>query len=67
MAVKAERTLTDLFQAYVERPQQLAPETQQRAAHPEGLHRVVCDYLAGMTDRYAIQEHRRLYDMEERA
>jgi dGTPase len=28
---------------------------------------VVCDYLAGMTDRYAIQEYRRLYDMEERA
>jgi dGTPase len=28
---------------------------------------VVADYLAGMTDRYAIQEYRRLFDMEERA
>ena len=68
MAVKAERTIRDLFTAYVERPQQLHPETQERVAtHPEGLFRVVCDYLAGMTDRYAVQEHRRLFDMEVRA
>ena len=68
MAVKAERTLTALFGAYVEQPQQLPPETQEKAVqHPDGLHRVVCDYIAGMTDRYAIQEYRRLYDMEERA
>jgi dGTPase len=57
-----------LFNAYVAQPLQLPNETQQRAEeHPEGLHRVVCDYLAGMTDRYAIQEHKRLYDPEERA
>ena len=68
MAAKAERTLTDLFTAYVERPQQLAPELHEKVElHPEGLQRVVCDYLAGMTDRYAIQEHKRLFDMEERA
>jgi len=68
MAVKAERTLGDLFTAYVGRPQQLAPEMQEKVrVHPEGLHRVVCDYLAGMTDRYAVQEHRRLFDMEESA
>jgi dGTPase len=28
---------------------------------------VICDYLAGMTDRYAVQEYKRLYDPEERA
>ena len=68
MAVKAERTLTALFTAYVEQPQQLPPDTQEKVAqHPEGLYRVVCDYVAGMTDRYAIQEYHRLYDMEERA
>ena len=68
MATKAERLLRDLFTAYIEQPLQLPPETQQRAQeHPEGLHRVVCDYIAGMTDRYAIQEHKRLYDPEERA
>ena len=32
----------------------------------DDLHRVVCDYLAGMTDRYAIQEYKRLFDPEER-
>jgi dGTPase len=68
MATKAERLLRDLFTAYVAQPLQLPNETQLRAQeHPEGLHRVVCDYLAGMTDRYAIQEHKRLYDPEERA
>lgn len=68
MASKADRLLRDLFNAYIEQPLQLPTETQQRAKeHPEGLHRVVCDYLAGMTDRYAVQEHRRLFDPDERA
>lgn len=69
MATKAERMLTHLFAAYIERPQQLPPETQERAngTRSSSLQRVVCDYLAGMTDRYAIQEYRRLFDMEERA
>jgi len=68
MASKAERTLRDLFHAYVHEPLQLPPEIQQRVqSHPEGCERVVCDYLAGMTDRYAIQEHKRLFDPEERA
>lgn len=68
MAVKAERMLSNLFRAYVDEPRQLPKETQRRAVDgAEGLHRAVCDYLAGMTDRYAIQEYRRLFDMEERA
>ena len=68
MASKAERTLRDLFHAYVQEPLQLPPEIQQRAqTHLGGRERVVCDYLAGMTDRYAIQEHKRLFDPEERA
>lgn len=66
MATKAERLIRDLFNAYVEQPLQLPNETQQRAEEHD-LHRVVCDYIAGMTDRYAIQEHKRLYDPEERA
>ncbi len=68
MASKAARLLRDLFTAYMEEPLQLPPQTQRRVdGHPEGLARVVCDYIAGMTDRYAIQEHRRLFDPEERA
>ena len=68
MAVKAERTLTNLFHAYVERPEQLPSETRENVtSDPGSLQRVIADYLAGMTDRYAIQEYRRLFDMEERA
>ncbi|MEZ4674690.1 MAG: deoxyguanosinetriphosphate triphosphohydrolase [Caldilineaceae bacterium] len=68
MAMKAERVLQDLFDAYVEEPLQLPNELRDRAKlGPDSLHRVVCDYLAGMTDRYAIQEHKRLFDPEERA
>ena len=68
MAVKAARTLSRLFEAYIGEPRQLPFEVQQRAAASnDDLPRVVCDYLAGMTDRYAVQEYRRLYDMEERA
>lgn len=72
MASKAERLLHALFSAYVEEPRQL-PESVQAAVQLDGgndgagLHRVVCNYIAGMTDRYAIQEHKRLYDPEERA
>jgi dGTPase len=68
MATKAERLIRALFDAYIEQPLQLPVETQQRAEDPAaGLHRAVCDYIAGMTDRYAIQEYKRLYDPEERA
>lgn len=67
MAFKADRIIRQLFDAYVEEPGQLPTETQRRADQSDlGLHRTVCDYLAGMTDRYAIQEHRRLFDPEER-
>jgi dGTPase len=67
MAAKAERTLTNLFHAYIDRPLQLPTEIREKVSGERGsLQRVVCDYLAGMTDRYAVQEYRRLFDMEER-
>ncbi len=67
MAVKAERLLSDLFGAYLSEPRQLPPEVQARLAEGNALAGVVCDYLAGMTDRYAILEHNRLFDPAERA
>ncbi len=67
MAMKAKRTLTSLFGAYIEQPAQLPPESlPPEAVKAEGLHRIVCDYIAGMTDRYAVQEHQRLFDPQER-
>jgi dGTPase len=68
MAAKARRVLTAMFTVYTQDPQQLPPEVQQRGQQtPADLPRIICDYLSGMTDRYAIQEHRRLFDPEERA
>ncbi len=72
MATKAERLLKALFNAYVDQPQQLPTSVQALVKEngddqQDSLHRVVCNYIAGMTDRYAIQEHKRLYDPEERA
>ena len=65
MSDKAKRLLRELFVAFVENPKLLPPEHRERA---EGdLHRAVSDYIAGMTDRYAIREHHRIYDIEELA
>jgi len=67
MASKAHRLLTELFHAYLEEPLQLPYEIQARIQHgPDGPERVICDYLAGMTDRYAISEYKKLFDPEAR-
>jgi dGTPase len=61
MQVKAQRLIRHLFRAYLNEPRQLPMEIQARFAE-ESPERVVCDYIAGMTDRFAIQEHRKLFD-----
>jgi len=62
MQYKAARLLTDLFQEYVSRPSQLPPGVQKRiSADEDSVERVVCDYIAGMTDRFALVEHRKLF------
>jgi dGTPase len=67
MAVKAQRLLTALFEAYVTEPQQLPLEIQARIRRgPDSPQRVICDYIAGMTDRYAISEYQKLFDPEAR-
>ncbi|MDQ1301519.1 MAG: dGTPase, partial [Chloroflexota bacterium] len=67
MAGKAQRLLTELFRAYLAEPLQLPFETQARIERgPDSAERVICDYLAGMTDRYAISEYTKLFDPEAR-
>jgi dGTPase len=61
MGDKAGRVLRDLFLSYVAEPLQLPPHYQERIPR-DGVHRVVCDYIAGMTDRFAVDEHRKLFD-----
>src|SRR5262245_50770380 len=61
MGDKAGRILRDLFESYVAEPEQLPPRYQERVP-VDGVPRVVCDYIAGMTDRFALEEHRKLFD-----
>jgi dGTPase len=65
MAEKARRIIHDLFKVYMELPKQMPPSFFARLGQ-ENTPRVVCDYLAGMTDRYALDEHRKLFDPQAR-
>jgi dGTPase len=72
MTSKARRVLKELFEAFLGDIQLMPPEHREAAARGEAAHgatgraRAVADYIAGMTDRYAILEHRRLFDPAER-
>jgi dGTPase len=65
MQLKAERVISSMFEAYVKEPAQLPREVQKKLVD-RSLQRTVCDYIAGMTDRYALQEYARLFDPLER-
>jgi dGTPase len=62
MAAKSRRIVAELFAAFDGDRRLLPPEFQERAK-AEG-ERAIADYIAGMTDRYAIAEHRRLFAVE---
>jgi dGTPase len=63
MSSKAGRIITDLYTAFTGDARLLPPEHQERESL-EGT-RAVADYIAGMTDRYAMREHRRIFAVEE--
>ena len=65
MQVKAERLISELFDAYRSAPSML-PSQIQRHIEKRGLERAICDYIAGMTDRYAIEEHQKLFNPMEK-
>ncbi len=54
--VRAKQVIAELFAAYADQPGEMPPEHAQR----DDKHRAVADYIAGMTDRFAIREHERL-------
>ncbi|MCL2657006.1 MAG: deoxyguanosinetriphosphate triphosphohydrolase [Betaproteobacteria bacterium] len=60
---KARRTIEDLFSAFMSDPRLLPPQYLARCA--EDKPRAIADYIAGMTDRYAMKEHRRLFAIGE--
>jgi len=63
MSAKARRIVTDLYLAFLGDSRLLPPEFQVRAE--TGRPRAIADYIAGMTDRFAIREHRKLFSVEE--
>jgi dGTPase len=65
MRVKAERYLTQLFESYVKHLT-LLPRKYLKKMDTAGRERVVCDYIAGMTDRFALDEFKRLFEPYER-
>ena len=68
MSSKAHRVVHDLFALYLAEPQRLPREWRELAAGPNeaSTARVAADYLAGMTDRFALHEHHRLFDTHAR-
>ncbi|NWH08842.1 MAG: deoxyguanosinetriphosphate triphosphohydrolase [Alphaproteobacteria bacterium] len=63
---KAKRVVRELFDLFLNQPNVLPPEWARGCERPGSAEtaRVVCDYIAGMTDRYALEEHRRLFAIE---
>ncbi|WP_119165671.1 deoxyguanosinetriphosphate triphosphohydrolase [Algihabitans albus] len=63
--LKARRVVSELFELYMDQPNTLPAEWRQRAETAEGpapRARIVADYIAGMTDRYALEAHRKVFD-----
>jgi dGTPase len=63
MTNKARRIVRELFAAFIDEPRLLPPDHRERVERHGA--RAIADYVAGMTDRYAIREHRRLFAVGE--
>lgn len=61
MSDKANRFIKELFGVYLNNLEQL-PNTTRGRLETEEAYRVICDYIAGMTDRYALEEYKKLFD-----
>jgi len=62
---QAEQVISEIFAFFIKQPQEL-PATYQEKARHEPLHRVVCDYVAGMTDLYILEQHREFFPAKKR-
>jgi dGTPase len=66
MGAKAGRVMQGIFRAYMEDPRQMPPHIVDRVGPGTPVARVIADYIAGMTDRFAFDEYAKLYDPYER-
>ena len=57
---KAQELLVRLFEYYVKHPQKM-PELYYKNTESEPVERCVCDFISGMTDRYAIEQYKELF------
>ena len=62
MGVKAKTVITGLFHTYFEEPRQMPPHVHAHIERGEDKARVIADYVAGMTDRFALDEYKKLFD-----
>jgi len=60
MSIKAKRFIQELFKVYISDPHQLPQDVQEKITK-DGTKRAVCDYIASMTDRYALDEYKKLF------
>jgi dGTPase len=65
MRVKASRIVRELFDAFMTDPVLLPPDYQVASNDAMKQARKIADYIAGMTDRYAIREHKRIFSLDE--
>jgi dGTPase len=61
MQTKAERVVVEIFQAYLKEPKMLPTKLQEKLEYTS-LEQIITDYIAGMTDRYALEEWEKLFD-----
>ena len=59
---RAVRILAEVFNFYLKHPKEIGEQSRRRIRR-EGLHRTVCDYIAGMTDRYVMHEYQRHFGL----
>jgi dGTPase len=64
MNVKAEKIITELFQVFIKKPNILPQEWQVHINNKALLAQDIINYIAGMTDRYAVEEYKRIFDLQ---
>jgi dGTPase len=63
---RAQRVIRDLFEAYMAKPELMPPDWREDSFTDDRSRfaRQVCDFIAGMTDRYALDQHKKLFDLD---
>ena len=62
MGMKARTVISGLFRTYMDEPRQMPPHVHAHVERGEPVPRVIADYIAGMTDRFALDEYAKLFD-----